>query len=321
MNEEKEELIGFILSDGMVWDTVKVMRKASRFQLLWVSILISFLLFLVNIVGIVAYNVGEFTHEVRQKLGVYLYLKDDTKRKDEVYGKAIELMKELKENGMTVVFYSKEEAFELLEKKLPSIISNLEKYGIKNPLPATIYVMFSTKEQFASLKRAMVKYESIITNLDEIQEGMNFEQQEQKAAHVISLTSTAVWFSWFLIAMIVTIIVVVLVYMIHINFFTFAKQIEVEKLLGASFGMIKRPFLLLVPGVLGAACLAHLLYFAVGMAYVNKYFVSVFAEPVYSMLLPDASSVLVFLLAELLGMLLLTTLVVDRWLSVLIKKI
>lgn len=121
--------------------------------------------------------------------------------------------------------------------------------------------------------------------------------------------------------MIVTIIVVVLVYMIHINFFTFAKQIEVEKLLGASFGMIKRPFLLLVPGILVTACFAHLFYFVVGMAYVNKYFVSVFAEPVYSMLLPSASSVIVFLLVELLAMLLLTSIVVDRWLSVLIKKI
>jgi len=57
--------------------------------------------------------------------------------------------------------------------------------------------------------------------------------------------------------MIVCIIVVVLVYMIHINFFTFAKQIEVEKLLGASYSLIKRPFLMLVPGILGSAFVAH----------------------------------------------------------------
>lgn len=177
---------------------------------------------------------------------------------------------------MDVVFYSKEDAFQLLEKKLPTIISNLEKYGIKNPLPATMYVIFSSKDEFVQLQQAMVTYQDIVTNLDEIQEGLSFEQQEEKAAHVISLTETAVRFSWFLIGMIVSIIVVVLVYVIHINFFTFAKQIEVEKLLGAPYSLIKRPFLLLVPGVLGSAFLAHLVYFGIGFAYVNRYFVSVF---------------------------------------------
>jgi len=146
------------------------MWKASRFQLLRVSILISFLLFLVNVVGLVAYNVGEFTQEVKQKLGVYLYLKDEAEHKDEIYAKAIELMKNLKESGMDVRFYSKEEAFQLLEQKLPAIITNLEKYGIKNPLPATMYVTFSSKSEFTKLQEAMVNYKDIITNLDEIQQ-------------------------------------------------------------------------------------------------------------------------------------------------------
>lgn len=304
----------------MIWDTIKIMWKASRFQLLRVSILISFLLFLVNVVGLVAYNVGEFTQEVKQKLGVYLYLKDSAEQKDEIYAKAIELMKNLKESGMDVRFYSKEEAFQLLEQKLPAIITNLEKYGIKNPLPATMYVTFSSKNEFVLLQEAMVNYKDIITNLDEIQQWVSFEQQEQKAAHVISLTGTAVWFSWFLIVMIVCIIVVVLVYMIHINFFTFAKQIEVEKLLGASYGLIKRPFLMLVPGILGSAFVAHLLYFGLAMWYVNKYFVSVFSMPVYQMILPE-HGVLWLLALELLIMLALTVVVVDRWLTALIKKI
>lgn len=304
----------------MIWDTIKVMRKASRFQLVWVSILISFLLFLVNLVGLIAYNAGEFKNEVQQKLGVYLYLKDDIEQKDEIYAKAIELMKTLKEWGMDVVFYSKEDAFQLLEKKLPTIISNLEKYGIKNPLPATMYVIFSSKDEFVQLQQAMVTYQDIVTNLDEIQEGLSFEQQEEKAAHVISLTETAVRFSRFLIGMIVSIIVVVLVYVIHINFFTFAKQIEVEKLLGAPYSLIKRPFLLLVPGVLGSAFLAHLVYFGIGFAYVNRYFVSVFWMPVHEVLLPSSWSI-PLLWAELIGMLLITVIVVDRRLNVLIRRV
>jgi cell division protein FtsX len=69
-----------------------------------------------------------------------------------------------------VEFYSKEEAFGLLADRLPDVIDNLDKFGIDNPLPPTLYVMFRNKSEYEYLKSTLEEYAPILDNLDDFSE-------------------------------------------------------------------------------------------------------------------------------------------------------
>jgi len=169
---------------------------------------------------------------------------DDSKDADGVYTKAIDMISELEQVGLQVDFYSKEDAFKMLEKRLPNVIGNLEKYGISNPLPPTLYVTFRNQEDYEVLKSLIIRYDDIIMNLDDLNVGRSFSQQENRVAKVINLTNFITYLAYFLIAVIILIIIAFLLYAMKINFFRFHPQLELEKLLGATYSQIKGPFLL-----------------------------------------------------------------------------
>lgn len=146
-------------SFSMVLRNTARLLSAGIFQVVSGILITAFLLFFLNVLGIASYQIGKSADQVQKKLGVYFYLNDDPKAKDVVYAQAIQLMKELKDAHMEVEFYSKEDAFVLLEKRLPNVIGSLEKFGIENPLPPTIYVMFRSQQEYEQLKTIVLKYE------------------------------------------------------------------------------------------------------------------------------------------------------------------
>ena len=52
-----------------------------------------------------------------------------------------------------------------MEKRLPELTGSLEKFWMTNPLPATLYVTFSDKSQYAVLQDVMLENKDIIWNL------------------------------------------------------------------------------------------------------------------------------------------------------------
>jgi cell division protein FtsX len=66
------------------------------------------------------------------------------------------------------MFSSKDDAMKFLSNKLPEISQNFEKFGIENPLPATLYVMFSSHKEYEILKTTIIKYKDIILNIKDI---------------------------------------------------------------------------------------------------------------------------------------------------------
>lgn len=257
--------------------TTRQMIKASRKQLLTLVGMISFLLFFANIIGILSYNTSWFNQEVREKLGVYLYLNDAEATADLVYSQAIEMKEKLEEREMEVTYYSKEDAFNVLEKRLPNVISNFEKYGIDNPLPPTMYVMFDTENEYRRLKDTVLEYEDIIMNLDDLDdEWFSFSDQDRRSAQAINFTNFLTSVSYFLIWIIAIIIFVFLLFGLRLTFFRFGKQIEVEKLLWSRFGRIKRPFLFITVLVLALAFGLMCLYFLWFFSLLEPYMISVF---------------------------------------------
>jgi len=55
-----------------------------------------------------------------------------------------------------------------LENKIPEITNNFERFGINNPLPSTLYVMFNSKKEYNDMKDIIVKNKDIILNIKDI---------------------------------------------------------------------------------------------------------------------------------------------------------
>lgn len=260
------------------------MIKVSWVQALSSVLITSFLLFFGNILLLMSHQTAVFSTQVQEKLWVYLYLIDGGDMKDEVYALTIDMKEELENLWLEVIFYSKQDAFSLLAKKLPNVIGNLEQYGIENPLPATLYVLFENQEEYDALKTVILHYEPIIVNLDDALWWLSFGAQEQRVSYVINMMNSLNYLSYGLIAIIVVIIISFLLYAIRINFFRFQKQIEVEKLLGAPYVQIIAPFLLSVVITLVGAFILTSLYLWWVAKRLNTYFLEVFSQSIFNIL-------------------------------------
>jgi len=151
----------------------------------------------------------------------------------------------LEQAGLKVKYLSKEEATKLLSKRLPKIIKNFEKYGIKNPIPPTMYITFSSEEEYKKMREIVLdkKYSDIILNLSDVGTESSFTKQEKRVSKIIEFSSFLIKFYIFLSVVLLFIILWFIILIIRINFYGFYNQIEVEKLLGFTYFQIKLPFL------------------------------------------------------------------------------
>lgn len=297
------------------------MIKSSWTHMLSLVGIISFLLFFLNLLIILSYNTGVFNEDVREKLWVYLYLDDTEVAKDLIYSEAIDMKSELEAAWMTVDFYSKDDAFEILEERLPNVIDNFERYGIDNPLPPTLYIQFSNEQDYSRLKDIVLSYEDVIINLSDLESSwFTFTEQERRSANVINLTNFLNQFSYFLIAIVLAIIIAFLLFGLKITFYRFREQIEVEKLLWAGYFHIKKPFLIMSAIVLLVAFGLMVLYFLGFFAALDGYVMSVFSVSVYEYLLP-LNFIQEFLTREALILVCLGVLFSRGFLSRLIRRV
>jgi len=123
---------------------------------------------------------------------MYFYIKEDTTQTNEIYKKVITLKDELEAKGLKVMFSSKDDALAFLQKKIPDVVSNFQKFGIENPLPATLYVMFDSDSKYESLKTIILKNKDIILNTKDIDAGSTLKQQENRVLTIINLSNFVV---------------------------------------------------------------------------------------------------------------------------------
>lgn len=302
--------------------TTRQMIKSSWTHILSLIGIISFLLFFLNLLFILSYNAQVFNENVKEKLGIYLYLDDADEAADLVYSEAIDMKSKLETAGMRVQFYSKEDAFQILEARLPNVIENFEKYGIDNPLPPTMYVQFNNEEDYSLMKQVVLQHEDVIMNLDDLEsDGFAFTEQERRSANVINLTNFITNFGYFLIVVILAIIIAFLLFGLKLTFYRFREQIEVEKLLWADYLRIKKPFLIIAVVVLVSAFALMLVYFWWFLWVIDEYFRSVFQISAWEYLLPSISRVWEFLAEEAVILIVLSLLFTMWFMSGLIRRV
>jgi len=146
---------------------------------------------------------------------------------------------ELEAQGMQVEYYSRQDAFDTLSKKLPDVVQSFDKFGISNPLPATMYIMFKDSSEYEMVKTIAAKYQPIIVNSLDTTRDTHLRQQEQRVINIINLGNVVTVISLGLVMFLIAIIVVFLLFIIRIKFYGFKDTIQVQKLLGASYAQIK----------------------------------------------------------------------------------
>ena len=259
--------------------------KTSWTNILWVSIFIGFLLFLLNIFLWVSLYANQFTGQLKDRLGMYFYIKDvasDQPGSSDIYKKVINLKDELESKGLKVMFSSKDDALAFLQKKIPDVVSNFQKFGIENPLPATLYVMFDSDSKYEALKAIILQNKDIILNTNDVNTGSTLKQQENRVLTIINLSNFVVGLSYVIIAILFAIILSFLWFLLKNIFHTFHRELEVKKILWATYNQIMQWFVALTVNVLSFSFLICLALLLISWITINYYIYSLFDVTLWS---------------------------------------
>ena len=273
--------------------------KTSWTNVLWVSIFIWFLLFLLNIFLWISLYSHQFTGDLKDRLGMYFYIKEDTTQTNEIYKKIITLKDELESKWLKVMFSSKDDALAFLQKKIPDVVSNFQKFGIDNPLPATLYVMFDSDNKYESLKTIILKNKDIILNTKDIDTWSTLQQQENRVLTIINLSNFVIGLSYVIIAILLLIILSFLGFLLKNIFHTFHRELEVKKTLWATYKQITQGFVALTVNVLWFSFLICLALLLVSWITINFYIYSLFNVTLLSMF-SNIALILGIFIAEIL---------------------
>ena len=148
--------------------------RHSWLQFLGISVVIAFLLFFLHLFLASVSLTQKASSDIAQKLGFYFYITESGQnntslRDDEIYNRVLHLKDELTSGGLHVEYYSKDDALKLLQQRIPGVVQNFDRYGIENPLPATLYVTFDNNEQYTKLTSTIDKYSDVVRNAESIQ--------------------------------------------------------------------------------------------------------------------------------------------------------
>lgn len=227
-------------------DDVKAIFRSYRGQMIWISILSGFLLFLLNIlIGVSMYG-NTLNASLNDKLWMYFYLNDNVESETKLYKQVIQLKDTLENEWLKVNFLTKDDAMDFMMKRLPELTWSLEKFWMKNPLPATLYVTLPDISKYETLKEVMLENKDIILNIQDVEQFDNLTSQENRIRNVIRLSNFVQILSMSLVIILAAVVLSFAIFFLRSIFSRFWHDIQVKKLLWATKLQIIMPFLWII---------------------------------------------------------------------------
>jgi cell division transport system permease protein len=261
----------------------------------WINLLSSITVAASLVVSAVAillvYNFDIFTRALPEKFSMTVYLKDRLPQQD-----AGKLDETIRSRGYVVgtKYISSEQALQELQRSLGPVTNVFE--GLEgNPLSAAIEV---------KLKPEMVSAASVKNISDEIRNmpGVDDVSYEEKIAETVHLIKTSVEnLSLFILGIIVFIVLFVISSTVKILFYRRKSEIEIIKLLGATGGFIRKPFLI-EGGVLGTMGGIFAVIGATVFYYLTTEVFSAFMPILAKMVMPGEVMVFIPIAGMLMGL-------------------
>ena len=227
-------------------DDVKSIFRSYRGQMIWISVLSWFLLFLLNILVWVSMYWSTLKESLNNKLWMYFYLNDNIETEAKLYKQVMQLKDRLEKEWLDVNFITKEDAMNFMMKRLPELTWSLEKFWINNPLPNTLYVTLPDISKYDTLKEVMLENKDIVMNIQDVEQLDNLTSQENRVRNVIKLSNFVQVLSISLVVVIAAVILSFSIFFLRSIFSRFWSDIQVKKLLWATKSQIIMPFLSLI---------------------------------------------------------------------------
>jgi cell division transport system permease protein len=235
----------------------------SAFQNLWRNkilslstlIIISLIIFIFNVILSIHILTQSGIKEINQKVDIILYLKDDID-----YLAVSQMISEIKKyNGVkNIIYTSKDDALKSIVLKYPDRGNPFEKYGIDNPLPASITIITDNP----------ILHPEILNKIKESDFSSNFEKIENDSENnkvITKLISITKFTTRLLIMMLISFAIgstMIIMNALHLTIQNRKQEISIQKLVGAKLIFIKLPFLIegIFYGVVGGILSSIMLY-------------------------------------------------------------
>jgi cell division protein FtsX len=195
--------------------------------------------------------VKSIAQEMKSKVGIYFYIKDDPLLKDKIMTSVLNIRDELTKEGIEVQFQSKDQAMKFLENRLPDVVKNFEKYDIENPLPPALYISLRDQSDYDRVKMVLTQHKHIIAEGELDNKEQSLKSQEVLALKALRLSDLVIWATYALMSVLCGIIFVFLMFIIYVTFHKHLPQIQIYKLLGASYREMMTPYILYMLCFLG----------------------------------------------------------------------
>ncbi len=222
------------------------------------SAMVGLALFVIGLFGLAAFNLQEALTLLEERVGIVLYLRDDTRSQeiDLAYGE-LSSLPEVAE----VHFVNKEGALEKARTELPDLGELFSDLAV-NPLPASLEVRLRPGYRNQEVVERIASLSSAYAFVEDVAYGQEWVERLFALRRAAGLTVAVLGAAFAVVA------ALIIGTALRIAIFARREEIYVMRLVGATRGFIRRPFLLegamagLLGGV-GAVLLTYLTFRAV----------------------------------------------------------
>jgi len=212
----------------------------NKFLSLATILVMGITIFIFNIIYSVNIITQNAIEDLSKKIDIVVYLKETTTAQE-----AQNIAEEIKKLNTVekVKYQTKEEALKSLEKTHPDLTVALNKYDLNNPLPASLNITTNNPKNHKNIEEFLnqEKYKKYLTEITTNSNSPIISSVSQNLTKVSQFTNQLVY--WLIIIFLIggTLIII---NAIQITIFSRKKEIEVMKLVGASYNFIRIPFII-----------------------------------------------------------------------------
>ena len=200
------------------------------------------IIFIFNIILAVNFIAQDALTDLSKKVDVIVYLKDSTN-----YAQSEEIAADIRElEGVeNVIYTSKNDALNQIKSSHPSLSLAFEKYKLGNPLPASLNVSTSHPKYHQGIINFLSqdRYQALLSNFS-ANSGENNDIISGVSKNLLTVTNFTQQVIFWLITIFIIGGALVILNALQITIFSRKKEIEVMKLVGASYWFIRLPFII-----------------------------------------------------------------------------
>ena len=200
------------------------------------------LIFIFNIILSVNYVTQEALNDLTRKVDIVVYLKDDTQ-----YYQVQQMIKELKalDGIVNATYTSKTDALKIVSQTRPKTAEFLSKYGVDNPLPASLNITTERPELHIMVQQFLnqEKYRHLLANTITDDKTQNAATQAA-TTNLIKLSHSINQIIFWIFVVFIGGAILIISNSILLTIYNRQREIYIMRLVGATHAFIRLPFIL-----------------------------------------------------------------------------